>query len=243
MVTTIVRLPSKIVVQQRIVELLAVQDVEAERGLVQQQELRVDGHHQREVQLGHHALRQFPHLARPLDRGLREEAFRLRAIESRMHARDVVERLRDAHPARQHGDIGDEADVAHQLVALRPWVAPEYLELALVRRETEYRVQRRALAGAVGPDQTEDAAFLDAQVDAVQRNGRAVGLAQAACFYAWSWIQRSPVLFDDDSPLAAAAAVPAASGRAARWSRGSSAIAPPGTSAVRPASAMRARRR
>ena len=38
------------------------------------------------------------------------------------------------------------------------------------------------LAGAVGTDQAENAALVDAQVDAVQRDGRAVDLAQAACF-------------------------------------------------------------
>ena len=38
------------------------------------------------------------------------------------------------------------------------------------------------LAGAVGADEAEDAALFDAQVDAVERDGRAVGLAQAAGF-------------------------------------------------------------
>src|SRR5258708_1860933 len=47
----------EIVVQQRIVELLAVQDVEAERWFIQNQQLCVNGHDQSEVQLGHHALR------------------------------------------------------------------------------------------------------------------------------------------------------------------------------------------
>ena len=46
-----------IVVQQGIVELLAVQDVEAKRRLVEHQQPRVDGHNQSQVQLRHHALR------------------------------------------------------------------------------------------------------------------------------------------------------------------------------------------
>ena len=96
---------------------------------------------------------------------------------------DVVERLRDPHPARQHRDIGDEADVAHELIALGPGVAPEHRELSLVRHEAEDRVQRGRLAGAVGPDEPEDAALFDAQIGAVERDGRAVGLAQAAGFY------------------------------------------------------------
>ena len=48
------------------------------------------------------------------DGGLRQKTFRLRAIESRMDAGDVVEHLRNPDPARQHGDIGDEGDIAHE---------------------------------------------------------------------------------------------------------------------------------
>ncbi len=174
----------EVVVQQRIVELLAIQDVEAERRLVQHQQSRVNGHDQSEVQLGHHALRQFPDLAGAPDGGLREKTFRLRAIESRMHAGDVVERLRNPDPARQHGDIGNEADIAHELIALGPGIASEHLQFSLIRGEAENRVERGGLACAVGTDESEDAALFDAQIDAVQRDGCAEGLAEAACFYA-----------------------------------------------------------
>ena len=119
-----------------------------------------------------------------LDGGLRKKAFRLRAIESRMHAGDVVERLRNPYPARQHGDIGNEADIAHELIALGPGIASEHLQLSLIRGEAENRVERGGLAGAVGTDESEDAALFDAQIDAVQRDGCAEGLAEAACFYA-----------------------------------------------------------
>ena len=44
--------------------------------------------------------------------------------------------------------------------------------------------ERGGLAGAVGADEPEDAALFDTQIDAVQRDGRAVGLAEAARFYA-----------------------------------------------------------
>ena len=47
----------EVIVQQRIVELLAIQDVEAKRRLVQHQQFRVDRHDQSEMQLGHHAFR------------------------------------------------------------------------------------------------------------------------------------------------------------------------------------------
>ena len=128
-----------------------------------------------------------------LDGGLRQKTLGLRAVESRMDAGDVVERLRDPHPARQHGDVGDEADVAHQLIALGPRIAAEHLQLALVGGEAEDRVERGGLAGAVGADEPEDAAFFDAQVDAVQRDGRAEGLAQAAGFYACHGFSAPPL--------------------------------------------------
>ncbi len=46
----------KIVIQQGIIELLAKENVEAERRLVQHKQFCVNGHHQSEMQLGHHAL-------------------------------------------------------------------------------------------------------------------------------------------------------------------------------------------
>jgi hypothetical protein len=49
-----------------------------------------------------------------------------------MDAGDVVEHARDAHPSRQHGDVGDEADVAHELIALGPRIASEDLQLSLI---------------------------------------------------------------------------------------------------------------
>ena len=135
------------------------------------------------MQLGHHALRQFPDLAGAPDGCLRQKTFRLRAIESRMHAGHVVERLRNLDPARQHRDIGNEADIAHQLIALGPGVASEHSQFSLIWGEAENRVERGGLAGAVRADESEDAALFDTQIHAVQRDGCAEGLAETACFY------------------------------------------------------------
>jgi hypothetical protein len=135
------------------------------------------------VQLGHHALRQFPDFADAADVGLRQKTFRFRAIESRMHAGHVVERLRNPHPARQHGDIGDEADIAHELIALAPRVASEDPQFSLIWSEAENRVERCAFACAVRTDEPENAALIHLQIHAVQRDGCAEGLAEAPCFY------------------------------------------------------------
>jgi hypothetical protein len=67
-----------------------------------------------------------------LDRGLREKSFRLRAIESRMDASDVVEQLRNPDPTRQHSDIGNERDIAHELYARVPWIASEHRQFSLI---------------------------------------------------------------------------------------------------------------
>src|SRR5450631_2207372 len=150
----------EVVVQQGIVELLAIQDVEAEGRLVQHQQLRVNGHDQGEVQLGYHALRQFPDLAGEVDACLRKKTFRLRAIESRMHAGDVFESLRNPDPPWQHRDIGDEADIAHELIALGPGIASEDLQFSLIWGEAEDRVERdgcaEGLAQAAGFDYGHD---------------------------------------------------------------------------------------
>src|SRR3977135_3326147 len=47
----------EVIVQQRIVELFAIKDVQPKRRLIQHQQFRVNGHNQREVQLGYHSLR------------------------------------------------------------------------------------------------------------------------------------------------------------------------------------------
>ena len=141
--------------------------------------------------MGHHALRQFPNLAGAVDGGLRQKAFRLRAIESRMHAGDVIERLRNLDPARQHGDIGDEADIAHELIALGPGIASEHLQLSLVRGEAENRVERGGLAGAVGTDESEDAALFHAQIDAVQRDWLCRTPCGGRVLLCMPWLQRS----------------------------------------------------
>src|ERR1700728_57197 len=99
-----------------------------------------------------------------------------------MHAGHIFEGLRNPHPAWQYGDIGDEADIAHELIALGPWIATEHPQFTLVRSETENRVERGALACAVRTDESKDTALFHSQIDTVQRNGCAEGLAQAACF-------------------------------------------------------------
>src|ERR1700684_180637 len=101
-----------------------------------------------------------------------------------MHPRDVVPQLRKPCPARQHGDIGNEADIAHELIALVPRVASEHSQLPLERREAEKRVEGGGLACAVRTDEAQDTALFYPHVNAVQRDGRAEGLAKALGFYA-----------------------------------------------------------
>src|SRR5215471_14097177 len=173
----------EVVAQQGIVELLAVEDVETKRRLVQHQQSRINSHDDREVQLGHHALRQGPDFALTPDGGLGKKAFGLHAIKSRMHSGNVVENLRHPDPTRQHCDIGDETDVAHELIALVPGIALEHPEFSLKRSEAKNRVERGGFARAVGTDESENPAFFDAQIDSVQRDGCAKSFAQAAGFY------------------------------------------------------------
>ena len=169
---------------------------------------RVDRHDESEVQLGHHTLRQFPNLAGTIDGGLCKKTFRLCTIESRMYASDIIERLRNPQPARQLGDIGNETHVAHELIALGPRVASEHPQFSLIGREAENCVQRGGLARAVGSDKSEDAALFNTQIDAVQRDGCAEDLAEAACFYQCHLFCSSPSsfdrAFDDGWPFAAA---------------------------------------
>jgi hypothetical protein len=187
------------------------------------------------MRLRHHALRQFPDLAGAPDGGVRKKTFRLRAVESRMHADEVVERLRNPQPAGEHGDIGNEGDIAHELMALGPGVASEPLEFSLIWGEADSRVERGSLSGAVGPDESEDTDLFDAQIDAVQRDGCAeLGSPRASM----TVMASAPSLHHSTMDgLRQPPAVHAASARAAEWLRKLWAIVPRETSDVRPAAA------
>src|ERR1700680_4955024 len=156
-----------VVVQQRIVKFLAIQNVEAKSRLVEHQQSRLNGHDESEEQLGHHALRQFPDLAAVTDVGFGEKNFRLRAIESRLDAGNVVESLRNPDPPRQYRNIRNETPVSHELITFGPRIASQHPQLTLIWGEAEDRVQRGGLACAIGPDKPEDAALFDTQIDAV----------------------------------------------------------------------------
>src|SRR5262249_29180296 len=173
------------------VKLLAKQHVETERWLVEHQQSRVNGHDQSKVQLGHHAFRQALDLAVKADARSCEKTFSLGAIESRMHSGNEVECLRNPNPARQYGDVSNEADIAHEQIALFPGIASKHPQVSLIRNEPEHRVERRGLACAIGTDDSEDAALLDAEINSVERDGCAERLAQEACFNACHSNQRS----------------------------------------------------
>src|SRR5690606_38556088 len=70
--------------------------------------------------------------------------------------------------------------VGHQLVALGARVAAEHVQAALERNQPQDRLERGGLAGAVGPDQADDAPGRDGERGRIQRHLVLVGLAQAA---------------------------------------------------------------
>src|SRR5437868_12953497 len=101
-----------------------------------------------------------------------------------MHPGDLIDRLRNLYPARQHGDIGNERHIAHEPIALAPRVASQHRQLSLIWDETENGVQRSGLAGPVWTDEPKDAPLLHPQIDAVQRDCRAEDFAEVSGFYA-----------------------------------------------------------
>jgi hypothetical protein len=66
------------------------------------------------------------------------------------------------------------------LRALAARIEAQHRQLAFVVGEPEDRLQRGGLAGAVRPDQADDATRFDLEVDAVERLDAAVALGQAA---------------------------------------------------------------
>ncbi len=65
---------------------------------------------------------------------LASSAARPVAAKSRMHAGDEVDGLIDPQPCRQHGDVGDEAGVAHERGPLANGSRPEHLQLPFIGR-------------------------------------------------------------------------------------------------------------
>src|SRR5260370_889303 len=80
--------------------------------------------------------------------------------------------------------IADEADVAHQQIALRPRVATKHSQFSLIRSQPENCVKRGSLACAVGTDDSENPALFDAQINPIQRDGCAERFTETAGFYA-----------------------------------------------------------
>src|SRR2546430_2563476 len=131
------------------------------------------------------------------DGGPGKKSFSLCAIEARMHTGNVVERLRNFDPAWQDGDIGNEADIAHKLIALGPRIASKHAQFSLIRSEAENCVERGGFAGAVGTDETQDTPLFHSKINAIQRHGCAKIFAQATCVYTchsfsappfWIWV-------------------------------------------------------
>src|SRR6267142_5288846 len=162
-----------------------------------------------------------------------------------MHTGEVVESLPNPYPARQHRDIGNEARIAHKLIALGPGIASEHLQFSLIGGEAENRIERGSLACAVGTDESENAALLHTQIDAVHRDRCSERLPETTCFYAGhgfsaplcgaSTRRFSTVRHLMTTCVLRQHLVLPVSGRAAEWLRGPGAILRQETSAVRPA--------
>src|SRR5580704_10023243 len=166
-----------------------------------------------------------------------------------MHALAESERLPDAHPARQHRDVGHEAHLAHQRVALPARVEPEYLQLPAEGSKPEDRLERGGLAGAVRTDEADDASRLDVETHAIEGARRAVGLAQSARFnycchrlYLQGLRCWPPAMGSPAPPRPRAAARPARV-RGAGWWRRPAATPLRGSAGARPSSAPCARPR
>src|SRR4029077_20485898 len=100
-----------------------------------------------------------------------------------VHSGDVIEQLRNPDPTRQHCDVGDEGDIAHELSARVPRIASEDSQLSFIGSEAKNRIERGRFARAVRTYDSEDAALFDTQVYPIQRDSCPKNLAEPACFY------------------------------------------------------------
>src|SRR5262249_22219349 len=115
---------------------------------------------------------QFSHLAVKLNVRLRQESFGLGTIKSRMHACQIFQSFRNSQPTRQYRHIGDETNIAHELITLCPGIPSEHSQLPLVGDQAEDRIQCGGLAGTVRADEAENTAFLNPQIHSVKGDRR-----------------------------------------------------------------------
>ena len=73
-----------------------------------------------------HAFRQFADTTVAAHLGASQHVLGLRTIESWVYAGDVVDGVSYAQPLGQHGHIGNEAHVIHQLIARDARVATQH---------------------------------------------------------------------------------------------------------------------
>src|SRR5215469_329481 len=117
-----------------------------------------------------------------LDARLAQKCLGLTAIKAGMHSGHVIDRIRNANPARQHRNVCDEGNIGHQTFAFDPGITAEHAKSSFVGDQSKNRVQRSSLAGSVGPDQSENAPFFHPQIDSIERNCCAKYLPEATCF-------------------------------------------------------------
>src|SRR6056297_760857 len=163
------------------IEAFAQDDVETQRRFIEHQQLGVDGHDQGQMELDNHSLGQALDLGIHLDLGVLQIEHALLSRKSRVQLFGQLNNVFDPRPSRQHGDIGNEADILHQAIAGAGRIETQNFEIAIIAAEPENRLESRGLAGSVRSDQADDTARGNVEIDAVQGSGLAKAPAEVSC--------------------------------------------------------------
>src|SRR5436190_4910149 len=157
--------------------------VEPRRRLVEEDQLGVADERQAEVQPPQLAARQFarPHVLLALQPDQRDDLVGI--SRRRVHPREVRERLAHADVVVDARLLQDDAHPLAQLARPAARIEAQDGDLPGAARAIALEdLDGRRLARAVGPEQAEDLAALDAEVDAADGLEVPVGLPQAANF-------------------------------------------------------------
>ena len=93
---------------------------------------------------------------------------------------EIVHVLIDAQPVKYRDVLKYDADLLFQLVGRGRHLLPEEADLsAVVGQQRQNTADGRAFAGAVRPEQAEDFALLDVQIQMIQRRHVAVAFYQS----------------------------------------------------------------
>ena len=162
-------------------QLVAHQSVESGEGFVEDDQPRMVGERRRQRCFDAHAARQVLQFAIARQFEFAHQVIGQRLVPGGIEGREEIEEVTDGHPARQFlvlGDVAYAREVAWAEAARRRF--EDFAVAGSGAKDVHQGFDGGGLAGSVGSDQREDAAWGDFEVDAIEGHDAAEFLGESA---------------------------------------------------------------